>query len=37
MTQILGVLLKTRLLESDVNESQLQPHTDISLFMGYKK
>lgn len=37
MQQILGILLKTRLLEADVDESQLQPDTDISLFLGYKK
>ncbi|XP_070509141.1 cullin-1 [Chironomus tepperi] len=36
MQQILGILLKTRLLEADVDESQLQPDTDISLFLGYK-
>lgn len=35
--QILEVLLKTRLLEADVNEMQLQGDTEISLFMGYKK
>ena len=37
MQQILGILLKTRLLEADVDESQLQPDTDISLYLGYKK
>lgn len=37
MQQILGILLKTRLLEADVEESQLQPDTDISLYLGYKK
>jgi hypothetical protein len=37
MQQILGILLKTRLLEADVEESQLTPETDISLFLGYKK
>jgi hypothetical protein len=37
MIQILEILLKVRLLEADVNELQLQPDTDISLFMGYKK
>ncbi|KAG5681883.1 hypothetical protein PVAND_011290 [Polypedilum vanderplanki] len=36
MQQILGILLKTRLLEADVDESQLQPDTEISLFLGYK-
>lgn len=37
MHQILGILLKTRLLEADVDESQLQPDTEVSLFLGYKK
>lgn len=36
MQQILGILLKTRLLEADVDESQLQPDTEVSLFLGYK-
>lgn len=37
MQQILGILLKTRLLECDVDEAQLQADTEISLFLGYKK
>ena len=37
MLQILEILLKTRLLEADVNETQLTGDTEISLFMGYKK
>ena len=37
MQQILEVLLKTRLVEADVNELQLQGDTEISLYLGYKK
>lgn len=37
LIQVLGILLKSKLLTSDEDEADLTPSSVVSLYLGYKK